>query len=400
MSPRPADPLLRWRKRFPILSGTTYLISNSLGAMPRDVYADLREYADIWAARGVRAWNEGWWSMQSEAADVVAGLIGAGAGQLTMHTNVSQVQAQLVSSFRFSGKKRDVVFSDLEFPSVMYVYRELAADRGARVIVKRSGGSAADAQQMVYDAINEKTRIVPISHVFFRNGEIQDVREIVRKAHRWGATVILDAYHSVGIIPVDVAELGVDALVGGVLKWLCGGPGGAFLWVRPELLKRLKPKITGWMAHRSPFAFESGMEYAPDAFRMLTGTPPVPVFYAMRSGPAIVAAAGIRNIRAKSKRQTALIASSAARLGYRMLSPSDPERRGGAVTLAVPHAYQVAREMLRREIIVDFREGSGIRIAPHFYNTDAEVLFAVGEIGEILRSGAWRRHPSRRTKVT
>lgn len=400
MSPRPADPLLRWRKRFPILSGSTYLISNSLGAMPRGVYADLREYADTWASRGVRAWNEGWWSMQSEAADVVAGLIGVRPGRLTMHANVSLVQAQLVSSFSFAGKKREVVFSDLEFPSVMHVYREFATDRGARVIVKRSGGSAANAQQMVYDAINEKTRVVPVSHVFFRNGEIQDVREIVRKAHRWGATVVLDAYHSVGIIPVDVAALGVDALVGGVLKWLCGGPGGAFLWVRPSLLKTLKPKVTGWMAHRSPFAFGPAMEYAPGAHRMLSGTPPVSVFYAMRSGPSIIASAGIGKIRAKSMRQTALIAAAAARLGYRMISPSDPARRGGAVTLDVPHAFQVARELLRREIIVDFREGSGIRIAPHFYNTDAEVLLALTEIGDILRSGAWRRHPSRRTKVT
>ncbi len=400
MSPRPADPLLRWRKRFPILSGSTYLISNSLGAMPRDVYGDLREYADTWASRGVRAWNEGWWSMQSEAADVVAGLIGARPGRLTMHANVSLVQAQLVSSFDFAGKKREVVFSDLEFPSVMHVYREFATDRGARVVVKRSGGSAANAQQMVYDAINEKTRVVPVSHVFFRNGEIQDVREIVRKAHRWGAAVVLDAYHSVGIIPVDVAALGVDALVGGVLKWLCGGPGGAFLWVRPSLLKTLKPKVTGWMAHRSPFAFLPAMEYAQGTHRMLSGTPPVSVFYAMRSGPAIIASAGIGKVRAKSMRQTALIAGAAARLGYRMVSPSDPERRGGAVTLDVPHAFQVARELLRREIIVDFREGSGIRIAPHFYNSDAEVLLALTEIGDILRSGAWRRHSSRRTQVT
>jgi kynureninase len=396
-----SDPLLlKWRKRFPILSRTTYLISNSLGAMPRDVYADLREYADTWARRGVRAWNEGWWSLQSGAADAVAPLIGARPGALSMHTNVSLAQAQLISSFTFSGRKREVVFSDLEFPSVMYMYNELATDRGAKVIVKRSGGSAAAAQQMVYDSINEQTGVVPLSHVFFRNGEIQDVREIVRKAHRWGATVVLDAYHSVGIIPVDVRALGVDALVGGVLKWLCGGPGGAFLWVRPSLLKKLKPKVTGWVAHRAPFAFGTRMEYSPGVFRMLTGTPPVPVFYAMRSGPAIVAAAGIDKIRAKSKRQTAIIAETAARSGFRMLSPVDPELRGGAVTLAVPHAYQVSRELLRRDIIVDYREGAGIRIAPHFYNSDAEVRSALRAIAEIVDTGAWRRHTAGRAGVT
>jgi kynureninase len=395
-----ADPLLRFRSRFPILSGTTYLISNSLGAMPRDVYDDLREYADTWATRGVRAWSEGWWTLQSEAADTVAPIIGARPGELTMHTNVTLAQAGLISSFDFSGKKREVVFSDLEFPSVMYVYQQLAADRGAKVIVRKSGGSAAAAQQMVYDAIGEKTRVVPISHVFFRNGEIQDVGEIVRKAHRWGATVVLDAYHSVGIVPVDVSKLGVDALVGGVLKWLCGGPGGAFLWVRPSLLKKLRPALTGWVAHRSPFSFETGMEYRDDVYKMLTGTPPVPVFYAMRSGPAIVAEAGVRNIRAKSMRQTALVAGTAERLGFTMLSPLDPGRRGGAVTISVPHAWQVTRELLRRDVIVDYREGSGIRIAPHFYTTDAELLFALGEIHDILETGAWRAHAARRSRVT
>jgi kynureninase len=368
--------------------------------MPRAVYGDLREYADTWAKRGVRAWNEGWWTLQSEAADAIAPIIGARPGELTMHTNVTLAQAALISSFDFSGKKREVVFSDLEFPSVMYVYQRLAADRGAKVVVRKSGGSAAAAQQMVYDAINEKTRVVPVSHVFFRNGEIQDVREIVKKAHRWGATVVLDAYHSAGIVPVDVGDLGVDALTGGVLKWLCGGPGGAFLWVRPSLLKKLRPALTGWVAHRSPFSFETTMEYRDDACKMLTGTPPVPVFYAMRSGPAIIAKAGVGNIRAKSMRQTALVAEAASRFGFRMLSPADPARRGGAVTISVPHAWQVTQELLRRDVIVDYREGAGIRIAPHFYTTDAEILSALDQIRDILGGGAWRAHAARRSRVT
>lgn len=397
---RPTDPLLRWRSRFPILSRTTYLISNSLGAMPRDVYDDLRDYADTWARRGVRAWNEGWWQLQSAAADAVAPIIGARPGRLSMHPNVTLAQAALISSFDFSGRKRGVVFSDLEFPSVMYVWQRLAADRGATVRIARSGGSAEAATQKVYDAIDERTRVVPISHVFFRNGEIQDVREIVRKAHRWGAVVVLDAYHSAGIVPVDVGELGVDALTGGVLKWLCGGPGGAFLWVRPSLLRSLEPALTGWVAHRSPFAFDTTMEYRGDAMRMLTGTPPVPVYYAMRAGPAIVAKAGVRRIRAKSMRQTAMIAAEAERLGFAMLSPADPERRGGAVTISVPHAWQVTSELLRRDVVVDYREGAGIRIAPHFYTTDAEILAALGEIRGILDAGAWRKHPARRARVT
>jgi len=400
MKKAPPDPLLAWRKHFPILSESTYLISNSLGAMPREVRSDLREYADTWARRGVRAWGERWWGMQREAADGVAPLIGARAGELTVQTNVSLAQAQVVSSFRFTGRRNEIVFSDLEFPSVMYVYRAMGKDRGAKVIVRRSGGSAAAAQQKVYDSISEKTRIVPISHVFFRNGEIQDVAEIARKAHRWGATVVLDAYHSVGIVPLDVKALGVDILVGGVLKWLCGGPGGAFLWVRPSLRKSMEPKVTGWAAHSEPFAFETAMRYRGDAGRMLTGTPAVPALYAMRAGPGIIGRIGVARIRAKSMRQTALIADAARALGFGLQSPSDPGRRGGAVTLSLPHAYRVSRELLRRNIVVDYREGSGIRIAPHFYNSDAEILLALGEMRAILDSGAWRRHPARRATVT
>ncbi len=400
MKRRARDPLLRWRKKFPILSTSTYLISNSLGAMPAGVRAGLRSYTGTWARRGVRAWGETWWGMQTSAADAVAPLIGARAGELSVHTNVSLAQAQVLSSFRFAGRRREIVFSDLEFPSVMYVYSALGRDRGAKVIVKRSGGSATEAQQKVYDAIGEKTKIVALSHVFFRNGEIQDVAEIAKKARRWGATVVLDAYHSVGILPVDVRALGVDILTGGVLKWLCGGPGGAFLWVRPALLKTLKPAVTGWVAHAEPFAFETTMRYRSDAARMLTGTPAVPALYAMTAGPEIIGRIGVKKIRAKSMRQTALIAETAARYGFRMLSPAEPERRGGAVTLALPHAYRVSRELLRRDIIVDYREGSGIRIAPHFYNSDREILFALGEIQDIVERRGWRGHAARRAKVT
>lgn len=400
MSFRAADPLLKWRGEFPILRSSTYLISNSLGAMPRQVNADLNEYARMWATRGVRAWNDAWWNMQADAGNVIAPLIGAGRGEISMHPNVSLIQSILISSFPYAGKRRDIVFSDLEFPSVIYAYRKFAPDRGARVRMMASGGSAERAQQKVYQSISERTRLVPISHVFFRNGEIQDVKEIARKARRWGATVILDAYHSVGVLPVDVGELGVDILAGGVLKWLCGGPGGAFLWVNPRLRKRIKPKITGWVAHRTPFSFETGMRYRDDVMKFLNGTPPVPVFYTMRAGPRIIAGAGIKAIRKKSMRQTALIRDAAREQGIRVMSPDEAARAGGAVTISLPYAYRVAQELLRRNIVVDFREGSGIRIAPHFYNSDREVLDAMEEIADIVKTGAWRKHHSRRSHVT
>jgi kynureninase len=226
------------------------------------------------------------------------------------------------------------------------------------------------------------------------------VKAIAEKAHRCGAKVILDAYHSVGIIPVDVWKLGIDILVGGVLKWLCGGPGGAFLWVRPSLRKKITPKITGWFAHQEPFAFAPTMQYSRDATRFLNGTPSIPALYAAAEGPKIISDVDVQNIRKKSKHQTALLIQRANRYGYNAVTPFDPECRAGTVTLSVPHAYEVSRELLEREIIVDYRRGAGIRIAPHFYNKDEEVVHAIDEIKGILESRAYLKHSKTRTKIT
>jgi kynureninase len=317
-----------------------------------------------------------------------------------MHTNISLLQAILVSCFDFSARRNGIVCVDMEFPSVLYVYRKLAAAQGARLSIVRSPDGVSVGTQDVLRAINERTCIVPISHVLFRSACIQDVKAIVKKAHACGAIVILDAYHSVGILPLDVHDLGVDVLIGGVLKWLCGGPGGAFLWIRPSLRKKLSPKITGWMAHKEPFAFAPTMNYRDDAFRFLNGTPSIPALYAGTEGARIISRVGIKRIRQKSLRQTSIIIDEAQKMGLRIATPLEPGRRGGTVTLKVPHGYEVAQELLRRNIVVDFRKNAGIRIAPHFYNSDEEVRSAMGQLGEILSNGAWHRHARKHSLVT
>ena len=394
------DPLLTWRKQFPILEKSTYLISNSLGAMPKSVYDRMNEYADTWATRGVQAWADSWWEMSVSVGDIVAPLIGAKPGEVSMHTNISLLQAILVSCFRFQGKRNKIVYTEREFPSVMYVYEKFARAQGARLKIVQSDDGISIPTEKLLDAIDEQTLLVPISHVLFKSSYIQNVKAIVEKAHRCGALVILDAYHSVGIVPVDVRALGVDILVGGVLKWLCGGPGGAFLWIKPSLRKNLEPRITGWMAHEQPFAFKTSMQYTADAMRFLNGTPSIPALYAAQEGPRIISNVGVDKIRVKSKHQTAILIEEAQRHGFQVTSPSDPERRAGTVTLSIPHAYEVSRELLRREIIVDYREGAGIRIAPHFYNSDEEVLYAVRETKSILDSKAYRKHSRKQTTVT
>ena len=238
--------------------------------------------------------------------------------------------------------------------------------------------------EKILDEINEKTLLVPVSHVLFKSAYIMDVQAIVKKAHSVGAYVILDTYHSAGTIPVDVKELGIDILIGGVLKWLCGGPGGIFLWVEPSLRNKLEPAITGWLAHKNPFAFEEKMEYTNDVYKFLNGTPSVPALYSSQEGPKIINKVGIDKIRKKSIHQTSLIIDEAQKEGYKINSPLDSAKRGGTVTLDMPDSYLISKELLKREIIIDYRKGAGIRFAPHFYNSDDEILFAMSELKKII----------------
>ena len=380
------DSLLKWREEFPILKVKTYLISNSLGAMPRSVYDRMHDYAEIWATKGVNAWEEEWWELSFKVGNIIAPLIGALPDEISMHPNISLIQAILISSFNFQTKRNKVVFSNLEFPSDMYVYEKLAQNAGARIEIYNSNDGITFPTEKIIDAIDEKTLLVPISHILFRSAYVVDVKSIIEKAHSVGAIVILDAYHSVGTIKVDVNELGVDILIGGVLKWLCGGPGGAFLWTSPIVKNKLEPKITGWIAHKNPFAFEDKMEYTDTAYRFMNGTPSIPALYAAQEGPKIVAKAGIDKIRRKSVHQTSLIIAEAQKEGYKINTPLDENVRGGTVTLNMPYAYEISKELIRRNILIDYREGAGIRLAPHFYNTDDEILFALDELKNIIKT--------------
>jgi kynureninase len=282
--------------------------------------------------------------------------------------------------------------SELDFPSVRYVYDELATRLGARIVVVPSDDGIGVSEERLIAAIDERTRLVAISHVLFRSAYVIDVARIAAHAHAMGALVSLDAYHSVGVMPVNVQALGADFLTGGVLKWLCGGPGGCFLWVRPELSATLAPALTGWQAHRHPFAFEAEMDYADGAWRWLGGTPVIPALFAATEGPRIVREAGLEAIRAKSIRQTQRLIALADDRGFPVTAPRDSARRGGTVAFDVPHAREVARALLAREIIVDYRPGAGIRVAPHFYTDDLEVESVVETIDEILAREEWKKY--------
>lgn len=394
------DALLAYRTEFPILDRVTYLVSNSLGAMPRAVPERLAEYADAWDRRGVRAWAEGWWTMPLTVGDEIAPLLGAGPGEVAMFPNVTLAQAAVLSALDYAPPRDTIVMTGLDFPSVRYVYDNLAARLGARIVsVPSDDGIGIDTARLL-EAIDERTRIVAVSHVLFRSAYIMDADVICRRAHDVGALVSLDAFHSVGVIPVDVRASGVDFLTGGVLKWLCGGPGGAFLYVSPRVRETLEPALTGWQAHARPFAFENEMEFGHGASRWLNGTPVIPALYAAMEGPRIVRKAGIDAIRAKSLRQTARLVSLADAHGWPVNAPRDPARRGGTVAFDVPNGYAVAQALLARDILVDYRPEAGIRVAPHFYTDDREIDDAVDAMASILETGAWHQFSAQRAVVT
>ncbi len=387
-----ADELLKWRSEFPILEKCVYLISHSLGAMPRQTYARLQDYAEAWATRGVRAWAEGWWEMPVRLGDEVGRIIGAPPGSVVMHQNVSICQSLILSCFDPAPPRNKVVYSELNFPSVMYVYEAHARDGRLRIeTVKSDDGITVPLERMLA-AIDEETLLVPISHVLFKSAFLQDARAITERAHEVGARVVLDTYQSAGTVPFSVADLGVDFACGGSVKWLCGGPGAGYLYVRPDLQTELEPRTTGWMAHEAPFSFESSMRYAPTIARFLHGSPAIPALYAAESGYGIINEVGVPAIREKSVRQTTRLIELAEDAGFRVTSPKDPERRGGTVTIAADHAAAVTKELIRREFIVDYRPGAGVRISPHFYTKDEELELVVREMKTIRDTRAYAEH--------
>jgi len=386
------DDLLKWRSEFPILDKTVYLISHSLGAMPRATYERLHEYADIWATRGVRAWAEGWWNMPVTVGNEVGRIIDADTGTVVMHQNVSICQSLILSCLLplpENSKRRKIVYSELNFPSVMYVYEAHAREHGLRIETVKSDDGITVPLERLLAAIDEETLLVPISHVLFKSAFLQDAQAITRRAHEVGAMVVLDTYQSAGTVPFSVKDLQVDFATGGSVKWLCGGPGAGYLYVRSDLIERLEPKTTGWMAHEHPFAFESELHYDQNITRFLHGSPAIPALYAAQSGYEIINKIGVERIREKSVRQTQHLIELAQEAGFRVTSPRNPAQRGGTITVWDDHAAALTKELIRREFIVDYRPGAGVRISPHFYTTDEELELVIAEMKKIREAKSY-----------
>jgi kynureninase len=377
------DDLSALRREFPILERTTYLINNSLGAMPRGVHGELATFMREWEERGVRAWHEGWWEMSANTGDLLAPLLGVGPGQIAMHQNVSVAAAVFLSCFDYPPQRNRIVYTELNFPNVMYLV-EGERRKGAEVVVVPSDDGIGVPTERLLAAIDERTRLVPISHTLFRSAFVQDAAAIARRCREVGATLLLDVYQSAGVLPIELDAWGVDAATGGSVKWLCGGPGAGFLWVRPELARELRPALTGWQADEEPFAFRPGpIHYAGTPWRFLNGTPNIPALFACRAGYRIVAGVGAHRIRERSLALTAHLMAAAEEAGFQVRTPREPERRGGTVSVWHDAAERLCQELLRCEVMCDYRPRAGIRLSPHFYNTEEECDHAVATLAKL-----------------
>lgn len=377
------DPLLAWRAEFPIVETCTYLVSHSLGAMPRRTRESLTAFADAWDHRGVRAWHEGWWEMGRATGDLLAPILGVAPGSITMHQNATVAQSIAASCVSFEGRRNRIVMQDLDFPTNHYLFEGFRRYGAEPVYVPSDNRVQAPIDRLV-DAIDDRTALVPISLVLFRSGAVQDLAPVVQKAHRVGARVIVDAYQAAGTVPMNLAASGADFAVGGSVKWLCGGPGAGYLYVRPDLTRALEPAIVGWAGHAAPFAFETGaIRYAESADRFQSGTPNIPALYSAKSGYEIVAEIGVPAIREKSLRLTRRLLDAADERGWPLNTPREDRARGGSVVIDVPDGAAVTQALLARDVIVDYRPQAGIRMAPHFYNTAEEIDRAIEILDEL-----------------
>ena len=378
----------RRREEFPTLAAGIHLLSHSLGPVPRAAREAMLAYTDAWEHHtNEDAWATSWWELSEIISDRIARLLGGARGSVQVQPNTSVALSVVASCFDFRAGGRDkVVTTALDFPSTGYVW-EAQQRLGARVHVVPSDDGISVPLERILEAVDETTCLVALSHTSYRSSYRVDARAIVERAHEVGALVLLDTYQSAGVLELKAAEWGADFLIGGTIKWLCGGPACGYLYVRPELQGELRPRLTGWVAHEEPFAFAREMRYAPSVRRFAQGTPNIPGLYSCLAGLDIVEEVGLERIAAESRRRTEWMVEFAQEHGWRLNSPRESEERGGSVMIGVEDAPATAARLAERKVFVDWRPRVGLRISPHFFNTDEEVREALEILKEVMSAG-------------
>jgi kynureninase len=368
----PDTTLQKLRAQFPILADSTYLVSHSMGAAPLGARAALEEYWSDWAADGPEAW-ERWLPRIAAIADGIGRIIDAPPGTLFLGPNVSVLQAAVATCLDFRRERNEVVYESLQFPSLTYVWREWERYGAAVRIVPSDDGRWVPTDRIV-EAISEKTAIAVISHAYYVSGALADLAAIAARCREVGALLCVDAYQTTGVYPYSVTSLDLDLVTGGSHKWLCGGPGCAWIYVKPALLERFRPAVTGWMAHARPFAFEKApIVHAPSMYRFGNGTPSIAGYVAAQAGHDFIARVGVEKIRERNVRLTDAIGQRALERGLTVNSPLDSARRTGWIGIDFDGSADACRRLIEQRIFVDYRPGCGIRVGPHAYTADEEI---------------------------
>ncbi len=362
----------RLRDRFATLDTSTYLVSHSMGAAPLAARDALTTYWNEWAADGPEAW-ESWLPRIGEIADGIGSIVGAPAGSVFLGPNVSVLQAAIATCFDFRSERNEVVYEALQFPSLTYVWNEWERF-GAKVRVVGSDDGRTIPTERICATITEKTAIAVLSHAYYVSGALADVRAIQAHCRTVGAILCVDTYQTTGVVPYDVTEWDLDMATAGSHKWLCGGPGCGWIYVKPALLERFRPAVTGWMAHASPFDFEAApIRFATNMYRFGTGTPTIPGYIVAKPGHDLIREAGVANIRAHNTRLTTALAEGALERKLTVNTPLDPTRRAGWIGIDFPDSERVCKGLIGERVFVDYRPGCGIRVSPHMYTTDEEI---------------------------
>lgn len=373
------------RDRFPTLARATYLVSHSMGAPPLASRDSLERYWNAWATDGPEAW-EAWLPELGKIAGGIAALLGAAPNTVSLVPNVSLGQAAIASALTFGPDRDGVVMEALQFPTVTYVWSAWQK-YGARIVTVPSDDGRTMSTDRICSAIDERTAVVALSHAAYVSGSLLEIDAIQARCHEVGAIFVLDTYQTTGIVPLDVSAQGIDVVVGGSHKWLCGGPGCGFLYVRPGLRDRLAPALTGWMAHAEPFAFAPApITLARDTHRYNTGTPTMLGYLVARAGHDAIAEIGVPAIRAHNARLTTRIIEAALARGFTIPTPLEAERRTGWIGIDFPGADRATQALIDRRIFIDYRPGCGMRVGPHFYSTDEDIDAFFHALDEIARS--------------
>jgi len=375
----------RHRDEFPTLASGIHLLSHSLGPVPRAARESMLSYIDAWEHHTSEdAWATSWWTLSRLVGDRIAKILGADAGSVQIQPNASIAMATVASCFDFNKGRNKVVTTALDFPSMEYFW-DAQRQIGASVEVVPSEDGVSVALEKILDAIDSETCLVALSHTSYRSSWRVDARAIVERAHAKGALVMLDVYQSAGVVQLDAADWNVDFLIGGTIKWLCGGPSCGYLYVGPDLQRDLRPRLTGWVAHDSPFEFaHAPMRYAKSVRRFAQGTPSIPALYSAIPGLEIIEAVGVSEIAAESQRRTQTMIEFAMERGWTVNTPLEKNHRGGSVMIGVDNAQLTAERLSERRVFVDWRPGAGLRISPHFFNTDEEIEEALNILAGLI----------------